>query len=46
MDPTVGVQSHETVMELNYRAALFKSAVYFQPDLQYVFRAGRYRPGF
>jgi porin len=40
MDPNVGVQSHETVMELTYRLALLKSALYFQPDLQYVFRPG------
>jgi len=40
LDPNVGVQSHETVMELTYRLALFKSALYVQPDLQYVFRPG------
>jgi porin len=40
LDPNVGVQSHETVVELTYRLALFKSALYFQPDLQYVFRPG------
>ena len=40
LDPNVGVQSHETVMELTYRLALLKSALYFQPDLQYVFRPG------
>jgi len=39
-DPNVGVQSHETVVELTYRLALLKSALYFQPDLQYVFRPG------
>jgi len=38
LDPNVGVQSHETVLELTYRLALLKSALYFQPDLQYVFR--------
>ena len=38
LDPNVGVQSHETVVELTYRLALLKSALYFQPDLQYVFR--------
>ena len=38
LDPTVGVQSHETVLELTYRLALLKSALYVQPDLQYVFR--------
>jgi porin len=40
LDPTVGVQSHETVLELTYRLALLRSALYFQPDLQYVFRPG------
>jgi len=40
LDPTVGVQSHETVVELTYRLALLKSALYIQPDLQYVFRPG------
>jgi porin len=40
LDPNVGVQSHETVMELTYRLALLKSALYFQPDLQYVFWPG------
>jgi porin len=34
----LGVQSHETVLELTYRLALLKSALYVQPDLQYVFR--------
>jgi porin len=38
LDPNVGVQSHETVLELTYRLALLNSALYFQPDLQYVFR--------
>src|SRR5215469_95636 len=38
--PNVGVQSHETVLELTYRLALLKSALYVQPDLQYVFRPG------
>ena len=36
----LGVQSHETVLELTYRLALLKSALYVQPDLQYVFRPG------
>ena len=40
LDPTLGVQSNETVLELTYRLALLKSALYFQPDLQYVFRPG------
>jgi porin len=38
LDPNVGVQSQETAVELTYRLALLKSALYFQPDLQYVFR--------
>ena len=40
LDPTVGVQRHETALELTYRFALFKSALYFQPDFQYIFRPG------
>jgi porin len=40
LDPSVGVQSHETVLELTYRLALLNSALFFQPDLQYVFRPG------
>jgi porin len=40
LDPNVGVQSHETVVEFTYRLALLKSALYIQPDLQYVFRPG------
>ena len=40
LDPNVGVQSHETALELTYRMALLKSALYLQPDLQYVFRPG------
>jgi porin len=40
LDPSAGVQSHETVLEFTYRLALLKSALYFQPDLQYVFRPG------
>jgi porin len=40
LDPNIGVQSDETVVELTYRLVLLKSALYFQPDLQYVFRPG------
>jgi len=40
LNPNVGAQSHETVLELTYRLALLKSALYVQPDLQYVFRPG------
>ena len=40
LDPIVGVQSHETVLELTYRLTLLKSALYLQPAMQYVFRPG------
>jgi porin len=40
LNPNVGVQSHETVVELTYRLALLRSALFFQPDLQYVIRPG------
>ena len=40
LNPNVGVQQHETVMELTYRLALLTSALYVQPDLQYVFWPG------
>jgi porin len=40
LDPNVGVQQHETVVELTYRLALLKSALFFQPDLQYIIRPG------
>jgi porin len=40
LDPKIGVQRHETAVELTYRFALFKSALYFQPDLQYIIRPG------
>jgi porin len=36
----VGVQNYETVVELTYRLYFQKSAVFFQPDLQYVIRPG------
>jgi len=36
----VGVQQHETVLELTYRLALLNSALFFQPDLQYIFHPG------
>src|SRR5262249_31288536 len=41
LNPNVGAQSHEAVLELTYRLALLKSALDVQPDLQYVFRPGR-----
>jgi porin len=40
LDPTIGVQDHETVVEWTYRLYFCKSAVFFQPDFQYVFRPG------
>jgi len=36
----VGVQTHETVVELTYRVAFLRSALYIQPDLQYIIRPG------
>ena len=38
LDPTVGVQSHETVLEWTYRFNLRQGALFFQPDVQYVIR--------
>ena len=35
-----GVQDHESVLEWTYRLYLRKSAVFFQPDVQYVIRPG------
>jgi porin len=40
LDPTVGVQSHETVLEWTYRFNLRQGALFFQPDVQYVIRPG------
>jgi porin len=40
LDQNVGVQRHETVLELTYRFALLKRAILFQPDLQYIIRPG------
>jgi len=40
LNPNVGVQEHEIVVELTYRIALRNSALYFQPDLQYIIRPG------
>jgi len=40
LNPNVAVQQHETVLELTYRLAMFQSALFFQPDLQYVIRPG------
>jgi porin len=40
LNPNVGVQKHEVAVELTYRFALRKSALFFQPDIQYVIRPG------
>jgi porin len=40
LDPGFGVQNHELVMELTYRFYFRNSALFFQPDLQYVIRPG------
>jgi len=40
LNPTLGVQSHETVLEWTYRFNLRKGALFFQPDVQYVMRPG------
>lgn len=39
-DPSVGVQRHETALELTYRFSLRGGALFFQPDLQYIVRPG------
>jgi porin len=40
LDPTVGVQDYEMVLEWTYRFNLRKGAVFFQPDIQYVINPG------
>lgn len=40
LNPSVGVQDYETVLELTYRLYFQKSALFFQPDLQYIIRPG------
>jgi porin len=40
LDPAVGVQDYETVLEWTYRFNFRKGAVFFQPDLQYVINPG------
>ena len=39
-DPTVGIQRHETALELTYRFRFLKDSVYFAPDLQYIIKPG------
>ena len=38
--PNGGIQDHETIMELTYRFDLRKSALFIQPDFQYIIRRG------
>ena len=40
LDPTVGVQTHESALEWTYRFNMRKGALFFQPDVQYVIRPG------
>jgi porin len=40
LDPTVGVQSSESVLEGTYRFSMREGALFFQPDIQYVIRPG------
>ncbi len=39
-DPTIGVQTYESVIEWTYRLYFRKNALFFQPDIQYVIRPG------
>jgi porin len=40
LDPNIGVQQQETVVELTYRLAFLRSSLFVQPDLQYIIRPG------
>jgi porin len=40
LDPTVGVQQEETVLEWNYTFRFRNGAFFFEPDLQYIIRPG------
>jgi porin len=40
LDTTIGAQDYESVLELTYRAYFYKSAIFFQPDVQYVINPG------
>jgi porin len=40
LNPTVGVQDYETVLEWTYRFYFRKGALFFQPDIQYVINPG------
>jgi porin len=40
INPAVGIQKYETAIELTYRLYFDKSAVFLQPDLQYIIGPG------
>jgi porin len=40
LDPSVGVQQEETVLEWNYTFRFRNSAFFFEPDVQYIIRPG------
>jgi porin len=40
IDPTIGVQNEETVLEWTYRFYFCQSSVFFQPDVQYIINPG------
>jgi porin len=40
LDPTVGVQDYEMVMEWTYRFRFRNGALFFQPDVQYIRNPG------
>jgi hypothetical protein len=40
LDPTIGVQQNETVLEGTYRFFFHQRAVMFQPDIQYIINPG------
>ena len=40
LNPTVGVQDQETVLEWNYTFRFRNGAFFFEPDVQYIIRPG------
>ena len=40
VDPSVGVQQEETVLEWNYTFRFRNGAFFFEPDMQYIIRPG------
>ncbi|WP_083809182.1 carbohydrate porin [Pedosphaera parvula] len=40
LNPAIGVQNHETVIELTHRFSLRKGALFIQHDFQYILRPG------